>query len=109
MLRITFVAHPNIRTSNASYALTAIRQPINYAPSFCFFSLLFPDKHVIAVRDLGVGGKGQLHLLHQKDRAKVYFCILSQARIMQTKLGKSKKKALELSPHSQEGKECNKV
>jgi hypothetical protein len=39
--QITFVAHPNIRTLNAAYALTAIRQPINYAPSFCVSSLLF--------------------------------------------------------------------
>jgi hypothetical protein len=57
-----------------------------------------PDEHVIAVKDLGVGGKGQIHLLHPKDRAEVYFCILCQARIVQTKLGKTKKKVLELSP-----------
>ncbi len=63
-----------------------------------FFQSPVPDKHVIAIGDLGVGGKGWLHLLHLKDRVEVYFCILCQARIVQTKLGKSKKKALELSP-----------
>jgi hypothetical protein len=63
-----------------------------------FFQTPFPDKHVIAARDLGVGGKGRLHSLHPKDRVEVYFCILCRARIVQTKLGKSKKKASELSP-----------
>ena len=57
-----------------------------------------PDEHIITVRDLGVGGKGRLHSLHPKDRAEVYFCILYQARIVQTKLGNTKKKASELSP-----------
>jgi hypothetical protein len=63
-----------------------------------FFQSPVPDKHVIAVRDLGVDDKGWLHLLHPKDRAEVYFCILCQARIVQTKLEKSKKKASKLSP-----------
>jgi hypothetical protein len=37
-------------------------------------------------------------LLHPKVRREVYFCILCQARIVETKLEKTKKKALELSP-----------
>ena len=63
-----------------------------------FFQSPVPDEHVIAIRDSGVGGKGWLHLLHPKDRTEVYFCILCQARIVQPKLGKTKKKASELSP-----------
>jgi hypothetical protein len=63
-----------------------------------FFQSPVPDKHVISIKDLGVGGKGRLHKLHKKDWAEVFFCILCLARIVQTKLGKTKKKALESSP-----------
>ncbi len=76
-----------------------------------FFQSPVPDKHIIAVKNSGVGGKGRLHKLHPKDRAAVYFCILCQARIVQTKMGKTKKKALELSPPipKRVSKEGNKV